>query len=66
MEAASAPAAVGLKVTENVQVPAIASDVLQVFAVIENEVAFVPPTVIDVIVNADVPLFITVIVCAAV
>src|SRR5580704_19455497 len=65
-EAVSAPAAVGLNSTETVQLAPTASEVVQVFAEMRNEVAFVPVRVSEVSVNAAVPEFFTVTTCAAV
>ena len=65
-EAINAPTAVGLNSTETVQLAAAAKEVVQVFAEMRKEVAFVPVRVSDVSVNAAVPEFFTVTTCAAV
>lgn len=63
-DAVSAPPAAGLKVTVTVQEALIASDVPQLL-VCEKEVAFVPPMVMPERVRAAVPVFLSVIPCAA-
>ena len=65
-EAVNAPAAAGLNSTETVQLAPTASEVVQVFAEMRKEVAFVPVRVSDVSVSAAVPEFFTVTTCAAV
>ena len=52
--------------TETVQLAAAANEVVQVFAEMRKEVAFVPVSVSDVSVRAEVPEFFTVTTCAAV
>jgi hypothetical protein len=60
-----APAVTGLNSTEIVQVALAANVVPQVFADTANEVKLAPVRVSEVKVTADVPVFFTVIVCAA-
>ena len=66
-EAVNAPVAAGLNSTEIVQLAAAAKEVVQVFAEMRKDVAFVPSAAVsDVSVSAAVPEFFIVTTCAAV
>ena len=62
-EAVRVPAAVGLNVTLIEQVPLTASDAGQVFVSAKSP-AFAPPTAMELMVNASLPVFLTVTFCA--